>query len=1089
MKCPECKHKIPEDSTFCYKCGCHIIEGAHGSKNTCVMDSERKLVTVMFSDMSGYTAMTERLDPEEVKEIMSQIFGQVTEIIKKYDGFIERFIGDAVMAVFGVPKAHEDDPLRAIRAALEIHAAVEDFSPQFEQKIGRSLTMHTGINTGLVVTGEVDVEKGTHGLTGDVINLSSRLEGIAQAGEIIVGESTYQLSKGYFNFESLEPTQVKGKAEPIPLHKFISTLDQQVITKHLQGVQADLTGRDAEMDMLQEALENLKQGQGAIVSIVGHAGTGKSRLIREFKSRIDRKRVQWREGHAYAYTQNMAYYPLTNLLTHAFRIREGDKPEQIKDKVESGVQELLWDKPEAIKYLGGLFSITYAEIDGMNPEFWRKQLRESVQQLLNALASRSPTVVLFEDLHWADVSFINLLQSLIENTHRPILLLCVYRPSFHLFPNREFANLPWPYHEINLREMTWEQTQSMLKSLLNSEILPDELRYFVKQRVEGNPFYLEEVINSLIETGILTSENGGWKLSQSLNLADIPPTIQGVLTARLDRLEKEAKRILQEASVIGRAFYYEVLNRVTALNTRVNKCLLGLESLDLIRTRSREPDLEYIFKHALTQEVVYNGLLKEERREIHERIGTVMELLFQNRLSEFYETLAHHFARGKSVSKAVDYLLKSGRKCLDRYAVEEAHQYFRDAYKVVTSKQEISEADKIILIDILNSWGYSYYYLGEFKEFVDIFGAHQKMADSLDDKAKTGMFYAWFGVAQYMTGESKTSYGYLCKALELGQSAGDQKVVGYACTWLPWACSELGFFDEGIAYGERAQQIAEAYPSDQYLYFKSLAGLCFIYNYKGDMKKVFEGAERLLAYGEKNSNSRSKVFGYWMHAWGHLSSGDITLTQKYCAKAMESAMDPFYRQFHKLILGFSYLSGGQIEEAENILRSAIEFTEKRNIGQLSTFCGYLLAATLIAKGQMSQGLKSIKKFQATLIRNKQKVSYAISEYIMGEVYAQIATGPRPSFSILVKNVVFLVKNAPFAAKKAESHYHEAVKLFEEIDSENYKGLVFLSLGRLYKARNKTSQARQCLQKAAGIFKLYGAKAYQKQAQEALDSIS
>jgi class 3 adenylate cyclase len=269
MECPDCQQQNPDDAMFCNKCGGDFGECLDVAEDTCVIDSERKFVTVMFSDMAGYTAMTERLDPEDVKGIMSQIFSEITEIIKSYDGFIEKFIGDAVMAVFGVPKSHEDDPIRAIRAAMEIHVAVEDFSPRFEDKIGRSLSMHTGINTGLVVTGEVDIEKGTHGLTGDPINLASRLEGLAKSGEILVGESTYQLARHNFKFKTLEPTQVKGKTKPIEVYKMLSLLDQQTITKRFQGVQADLIGREAEMSLLLEAVENLKQGKGSIISIVG----------------------------------------------------------------------------------------------------------------------------------------------------------------------------------------------------------------------------------------------------------------------------------------------------------------------------------------------------------------------------------------------------------------------------------------------------------------------------------------------------------------------------------------------------------------------------------------------------------------------------------------------------------------------------------------------------------------------------------------------------------------------------------------------------------------------------------------------------
>jgi tetratricopeptide (TPR) repeat protein len=425
-----------------------------------------------------------------------------------------------------------------------------------------------------------------------------------------------------------------------------------------------------------------------------------------------------------------------------------------------------------------------------------------------------------------------------------------------------------------------------------------------------------------------------------------------------------------------------------------------------------------VFKHALTQEVVYSGLLKKERQEIHERIALVMEQIFHDRLPEFYETLAFHFAKGQSVIKAVDYLTKSGEKSLARYAVEEAHQYFKEAFNILASKTEKSKAEKAALIDILNSWGYSYYYLGEFKEFIDLFRSHQPLAESLDDKARLGMFYAWLGIALWMAGKAKDSYEYLCKALELGENSGNQKVVGYACAWLTWASAELGLFDEGIDFGERAQKIAESFPSDQYLFFKSLGGLSYINWMKGETKKVFEGAKILLEYGERNSNSRSKVFGHWINNFGHYMSGDMESSQKSSEKAGAVALDPCYStSFTKLTLGLAHLLGGQFQEAEDVLQSALDFCEKRAMGQVTELAYLFIAPTLIAKGHMRQGLGILEKAQQALIRNQRRVFYGISEHILGQVYSQIATGPTPAFSIMAKNIGFLVKNVPFASKK------------------------------------------------------------------------
>ncbi|MGB9441032.1 MAG: adenylate/guanylate cyclase domain-containing protein, partial [Desulfobacterales bacterium] len=278
------------------------------------IDGERKHVTVLFSDLTGYTAMSEKLDPEEVKGITSRIFGEISKIVANYDGFIEKYAGDAVMAIFGVPQAHEDDPIRAIKVAREIHQLVDAISPEVENKIGQPISMHTGINTGLVVTGEVNMERGTHGIAGDTINLASRLSSLAKPGEIVVEMDTCRQVEGHFECEYRETTTVKGKADPVQVHKVLSQRDKPITIHRLSGLRADLVGRNVELAELSEAVDNLRQGKGRVFSICGAAGTGKSRLVEEFKAGLDLEQIQWIEGHAYAYSQNIPYFPLVDLL-------------------------------------------------------------------------------------------------------------------------------------------------------------------------------------------------------------------------------------------------------------------------------------------------------------------------------------------------------------------------------------------------------------------------------------------------------------------------------------------------------------------------------------------------------------------------------------------------------------------------------------------------------------------------------------------------------------------------------------------------------------------------------------------------------
>ena len=390
LVCPNCGAQIPLGRQFCGECGQRLEEVVAAEREVPEVEGERKYVTVLFSDLSGYTSMSEKLDPEEVKEIMSRIFGEIAQVVTKYEGFIEKFVGDAVMALFGVPKAHEDDPIRAIKVAREIHELVDELSPEVEKRIGQPISMHTGINTGLVVTGKVDIEKGTHGVAGDTVNLASRLSSLAKKGEILVGPDTYRQAEGHFKIESLEPTTVKGKAEPIQAYKVVSPKVKPSTVHRLSGMKADLIGRKMEVVQLCKAVETLREGKGRIFAICGEAGTGKSRLVEEFKATLDLKEIQWLEGHAYAYSQNIPYFPLIDLLNRVFQIEESDPPEKVRERIESGIERLIGKKENVGPYLASLYAISYPEVEDVSPEFWKSRLQDAVQTILSALASAHP---------------------------------------------------------------------------------------------------------------------------------------------------------------------------------------------------------------------------------------------------------------------------------------------------------------------------------------------------------------------------------------------------------------------------------------------------------------------------------------------------------------------------------------------------------------------------------------------------------------------------------------------------------------------------------------------------------------------------
>jgi len=1088
MTCPKCGKANPPGSKFCNECGQKLEPEEASERKKPSLGGERKQITVLFSDLSGYTAMSERLDPEEVREVMNQILGEIASIVNKYDGSIEKFIGDAVVALFGVPKAHEDDPVRAIRAAREIHTSVDSMSPRIEERAGKSLSMHSGINTGLVVTGRVDPDGGTTGVLGDTINLASRLSGLAKPGEILVGPVTHQMAKGYFIFERLEPARVKGKAGAVQVYKLLSAKEQPLTLRRTFGLRADLIGRKAELAQLQEAVQKVRQGRGGIFSICGDAGTGKTRLLEEFRAALNPNEIQWLEGHAYAYSQNIPYFPLIDLLNRTWQIEEGDAPELVKEKVEFRVERLVGRKGDIAPYVGSLYALSYPEIEGVSPEFWRSGLLKAVQAILSALAQSGPTVICLEDIHWADPSSLDLLRSILSEFSHSVLFVCAYRLPFSLFTSHQLDALGKSYQEIKLQDLSPSNAQDMMESLLKSKTIPQELRKFIQEKVEGNPFYLEEVINSLIESGTLIRDNGDWRLSRPINQSDISPTVQGVISARLDRLEKEMKRILQEASVIGRAFLYEILTQISEIKDRLDHHLRRLEQFDLIRIRSLQPELEYVFKHALTQEVVYSGLLKKERQLVHERIALVMEQLFHERPAEFYETLAFHFKRGQSLHKAVDYLIKSGEKSLKRYAIEESHQYFQEAFNLLTNKTGMTDEERGLLIGLLIKWAYVFYYRGDFRGLVRLLSDHERLAESRD-KAELGMFYAWLGLGLNGTGDVKSSYEYLGKALKTGEAIEDRRVIGYACTWLTWTCAELGLLQEAVAFGQRAQDISRSFESDPYLYFKSLSGLGYVYWQSGETRKTLEAGKALLDYGEKHSNIRSLVMGHLTMGLGYVTRGDFPSAIACLENGTRFSADPYYSQSLRALLGSVYLLSNQLDKSEAALEEVVAYSRESGAGVIGTLACIFMGALLIAKGRMSQGIKLLTEGQRTCLENQRRGIYALSEYVLAKVYSQIVEGSGPiRLSTMARNIGFLIQNVPFASKKAEEHFNRAIEVAKEIGAKSTEGMAYLDLGLLARMKGKTEQAKKCFSEAIHIFEQSEAEGFLKKAKEALASL-
>jgi len=863
----------------------------------------------------------------------------------------------------------------------------------------------------------------------------------------------------------------EGKTEPFQVYRVLPSNEKPITRGHLSSVRADLVNRRAEMAELESAVDLLQKGRTTIFSICGDAGTGKSRLIEEFKAKLNLDVFQWLEGHAYQQFHNIPYFPIIDFLNSVFRIEEGNSSKIVRQKVESGIESLVGQQENVIHYIGSLYSLHYPEIEGVSPEFWKTQLLNAIVSIFSSLANKKPTVFLLEDLHWADPSFLELLPNILFEVREAAIVLCVYRPSITLFTNDQLRLLSQIYHEIRLQDLSHSDAQDMLESLLKSKSIPAELKQFVKEKAEGNPFYLEEFVNSIIESGTLIRDNGSWKLTEPILKSNISPTIHGVISDRLDRLDQEMKRVIQEASVIGRAFFYQILKKVTELKDDCEKCLSGQERLDLIRTRSFEPDLEYLFKHALTQEVVYSSLLKNERKRLHEKIGLEIELFFHDRLSEFYETLAFHFKNGESLLKAVDYLIKSGEKSVKRYAIEESHQFYKEAFDLLSNKPDKNKEEVELLIELLIKWAYVFYYRGDFRGQIEFFNSHLDLSESVDDKSKRGMFNAWLGLAHDMSGNGDIAQLYLKNALELGEDVGDQALIGYACTWLAWSCIGLGMMEDAITYGERAHEISKQIESDHYLHFKSLGAFNLAYRFLGDVKKASEIGNQLVEYGQKYSNIRSMTLGHTGIGLSHLTAGDFSSASESLKRAIGIAIDPVYSLYAKTFLINVQLLQAEYDEAEKTINEVLSFWQKYGYGICGLYAYGAMGMLSVATGQTDRGLQILQEAINDASRQGHKNFNIAFEQMLGNAYRQIS------------------QDESLESQKAEEHLNKAIELALETGAKGLLGPVYLDLGLLHQAEKRTEKAREWFSKAVHVFRDCGAISWLEKYEKELSLLS
>lgn len=703
IACAACGQSNAPGNAYCDACG-HELQASTGGANTsaerqpksytpahltqkilsshAAIEGERKQVTVLFCDMANSTELTRQVGPEQMHDILNALFALAMAEVHSVEGTVNQFLGDGFMALFGAPLAHEDHVRRALMCSLAIQQRLQEAASHVAAAgsanlLGR-VRLRMGLNTGPVVIGRIgDNLRMDYTAIGDTTNIAARLQGLAHPGSVCVSESVQAVGAPYFEFEALGPRALKGIEHAMPVFQLVRARSAQGGDTSSPsaglGIAAPLIGRDAELQVARQALGDLRQGRGGILLISGEAGSGKSRLMAEVRKLPGSEGFHWLEGRALSFGRHLSYWPFIEVVKRCFEISDDDSEALSFGKLRNGLLMMFGMRgAELLPYLATMLALPVGleledrvkHLDGLG---LKRQVFLCMRQLFEHLAQRQPLLLVLEDWHWADQSSVELAEHLLPLVQASRLLVCfVTRPE----PGDVVEHVRkaaqelggTPLHEIELSPLSASQSELLLAKLVGKQVLPATLREQILSRAEGNPFFVEEIVRSLVSQRALvpTRDGTGWQLGKAVEQVQLPDTLQGLIVSRIDRLEDDIKQALKLASVIGRSFFDRVLEAISEARQELPEQLKALEAVELIRRKLNAPEPEHIFKHALVQEAAYGSMLEDSRRGIHRRVAQAIELLFADRLDEFSSLLAHHYTSAEDWDKAQAWLFRAG---------------------------------------------------------------------------------------------------------------------------------------------------------------------------------------------------------------------------------------------------------------------------------------------------------------------------------------------------------------------------------------------------------------------------------------------
>jgi class 3 adenylate cyclase/tetratricopeptide (TPR) repeat protein len=1037
------------------------------------LEGERKQVTVLFADLKGSMELLADRDPEEARQLLDPVLERMMAAVHRYEGTVNQVMGDGIMALFGAPIAHEDHAVRACYAALAMQEAICRYSEEVRRTHGITVQMRVGLNSGEVVVRAIGNDLHMdYSAIGETTHLAARMEQLATPGCILLTAETLRLAEGLVQVKSLGPVPVKGLAAPVEVFELMGAGPTRT---RLQALAARgltrFVGRQAELDGLRQAQAQAGAGHGQMVAVIGEPGVGKTRLFYEFTQSHRTHGWLWLESSSVSYGKATAYLPIRDLLKAYFQIGDRDDARRVREMLTGKLLTLDAALGQTLPAFLTLLDIPIedAQWQTLDPPQRRQRTLDAIKRLLLRESQVQPLLLIFENLHWIDAETQTLLDSLVESLPAArILLLVNYRPEYqHGWGHKTY------YTQLRLDPLPPESAQELLDTLLGNDAGLQPLKQRLIAQTEGNPFFLEESVRTLVETGVLIGEPGAYRLAQALPTIQVPATVQAVLAARIDRLPPEEKRLLQTAAVIGTEVPFALLPAIGELSEAELRRGLGhLQGAEFLYETSLFPELEYTFKHALTHEVAYGSLLLERRRGLHATIVSAIERLYADRLTEQVERLAQHAFRGEVWDKAVAYCRQAGTRALARSALREAGACFEQALAALTHLPE-SRATQEQAIDLRFGLRNALMELGEMRQMLDYLREAKILAETIDDQPRLGRVSAYMCryfremgdhdgaiasgqhalaaaetlgdfalqvMAHHHLGVAYHTLGDHRRAMELLRSnvealAGDLIRERFGLSglpavlsraWLVRCLAELGAFPEGVAHGEEAVRIAEAVDHPLSLVHAHL-GVGFLSLRQRDLFRAIPALERCL--------DLCRVY-------------NILIWFRETAAA----------------LGCAYAFSGRVAEALPLLEQA----EQRGaamgtMGGQSLRVGYLSEAYLLA-GRLEDATALTGRALDLSRRHKERGHLAWALRLLGEITTH---------------------QAPPESEPAESHYRQALTLANELGMRPLQAHCHLGLGTLHARIGRPEQARAALSAAIGLYRAMEMTFWLPQAEAAL----